>query len=182
MKVRINNTLFRYPLFALLALAVMFTSCDEEDPFTHRVVSPVLLVFEGVTGYLASGGLTSVPSITKTVTIDNYTDPVTLNVFIYELDKSGVLDNTVGIDSIPVSNLAINFLKRDGTIIEAASTDASGMVSVTKSWEELGIVDIEEIVNTAAARTIVIPFSWSGVYKNQAFIRYSQVQFVKPAS
>ena len=92
-----------------VALSIFLISCEEEDPFVDRTEAPLLLVFDEVTGYLASGGLTSVPSVSKTVTAATYTQPVTLSVNLYELDKSGILDHTVGIDSIPVAGVAMIF-------------------------------------------------------------------------
>src|SRR5690606_20530179 len=96
-------------LLILLPGAILFISCDEEDPFVDRVVSPVLIVFDDVPGYLAGCGLTAIPSVTKKVSDVNYTEPVDLRASFYELDKSGILDHNIGIDSIPVSNLSIRF-------------------------------------------------------------------------
>lgn len=159
----------------LLLGAVLFTSCmEEEDPFVDRVVSPVLMVFEGVTGYLAGGGLTSVPSRSFTVTSATYTTPITLSVRILELDKIGILDHNVGIDSIPVSGLPVKFTKRDGTLLADLITDEAGRITTTKTWQELGVTSF-----VSAASTVTIPLSWSGTHNGQSFTRYSQVQFVK---
>ncbi len=154
-------------------------SCDEEDPFVDRTVSPLLIVFDDVPGYLAGGGLTAIPSVTKNVTADNYTDGVTLSASLYELDKSGILDHTVGIDSIPASNVAIVFSKRDGSAPIEVISGADGKIIISTTWEALGITDVAEIVASEGARTITIPLTWSGSYKGQVFARYSQLVFVK---
>ena len=166
----------------LLAVALLISSCEEEDPFVDRTVAPLLMVFDEVTGYLSGGGITSVPSVTKTVTAANYTDPVVLTVTLFELDKSGILDNTVGIDSIPLSGLAIIFSKRDGTTPIEISSDETGKVIISTTWEALGVTDVQTIATSQPAKTITIPLLWSGEYKGQSFARYSQVVFSKAAS
>lgn len=165
-----------------LALSVFLISCEEEDPFVDRTAAPVLLVFDEVTGYLASGGLTSVPSVSKTVTAATYTQPVTLSLSVYELDKSGILDYTVGIDSIPVAGVAMTFSLRNGTSPIEAVSDAEGKVMITTSWENLGVTDVATIVASKPARSITIPLLWKGSHKGISFSRYSQVVFTKPAS
>ncbi|HEY0654331.1 MAG TPA: hypothetical protein VGD65_14425 [Chryseosolibacter sp.] len=165
-----------------LALSIFLIACEEEDPFVDRKAAPVLLVFDEVAGYLASGGLTSVPSVSKTVTAATYTQPVTLSVRLYELDKSGILDHTVGIDSIPVVGVTMTFSLRNGTSPIEAVSDAEGKVTITTSWENLGVTDVAAIVAAKPARSITIPLLWKGSHKGISFSRYSQVVFTKPAS
>jgi hypothetical protein len=131
--IKMNMIRLKFLSFFFLTVVTLF-SCDEEDPFVDRVASPVLLDFDNVTGYLASGGLTSIPSVSKTVTAANYTNAVVLSLTVYELDKSGILDHTVGIDSIPVANLALTFSKRDGTASIEAISDGSGKVIISTTW------------------------------------------------
>lgn len=165
------------------AYALMLSSCvEEEDPFVDREASPVLLVFDEVPGYLAGGGLTAVPSVTKPVTAANYMEPVALSLTIYELDKSGILDHTVGIDSIPVSDLTLIFTKRDGTLPIEVVSDEFGKVMVSTTWEALGVKDLQSIATASAARSITIGLTWTGEYKGKSFARYSQVVFSKASS
>lgn len=166
-------------LLILLAGAILFISCDEEDPFVDRVVSPVLIVFDDVPGYLAGGGLTAIPSVTKKVSDGNYTEPVVLRASFYELDKSGILDHNIGIDSIPVSNLSIRFARRDAPFSLEGVTDANGKLEISTTWEALGITDVETIVMAAQGKSIAIPLAWSGTHKGQSFTRFSQLMFVK---
>jgi hypothetical protein len=123
-----------------------------------------------------------VPSVTKTVTSANATTPVVLSLTAYALDKSGILNHNIGIDSIPVAGLQIIFSKRDGTAPIVIESDVNGKVVVSTTWESLGIADVQSIVTASAAKTITIPLLWTGEYKGQSFARYSQVVFTKPTS
>lgn len=176
------NKIRRYALLSLASAAILLSCAEEEDPFVDREVSPVLLVFDEVPGYLAGGGLTSVPSVTKPVTATTYMNPVVLSLTVYELDKSGLLDHTVGIDSIPVADLIVNFTKRDGSLPIEVVTDEFGKVTVSTTWEALGITDVQAIATASPARTITIGLTWSGQYKGKSFARYSQVVFSKASS
>jgi hypothetical protein len=65
-----------------------------------------------------------------------------LTAFFYELDKSGILDHTIGIDSIPISNLAIEVFAST-TSVGTFTTDAVGSFVITytgtKPSEYVGI-------------------------------------------
>jgi hypothetical protein len=179
--IKMNITRMKFFSFFFLTVVIL-ASCNEEDPFVDRVEAPVLLDFDEVTGYLASGGLTSVPSVTKTVTAANYANAVVLSLTVYELDKSGILDHTVGIDSIPVPGLKIIFSKRDGTGPIEVISGSDGKVTISTTWEALGVSDVQTIATSQPAKTITINLTWTGEYKNQSFARYSQVVFSKAAS
>ena len=149
----------------MASLAVtMLVACEKkEDPFVDRVVAPVLVVVDNATG--DGGGQTGEPVVSQKIA-----GPVTMAVRIYELDKAGILDNKVGIDSIPVGSLAIKLTKRDGTAVGNLTTDASGKASLSKTWAELGI--------TAPKAGSSVLLTWTGEYKGQAFARLSRVQGV----
>jgi hypothetical protein len=159
---------------ALVSCAAL-TSCEEEDPFVDRHTSPVLIVFDGIPGYLANGGLTSTPTRTYPVTPADYATPADWVVRFYELDKSGILDHTVGIDSIPVAGLSIKFTKRDGTLISELTTNSEGKVFAPLDWTAL----VPGYDAMAANTTSTINVSWSGEYKGVAFTRYSVVVLKK---
>ncbi len=97
----------KYILILLAAMIIVsVTSCeDESDMAVNKVASPVLLDVK-TTG----------------------TDQVT--AYFYELDKSGILDHTVGIDSIPVADLAIEVFAAS-TTVGTFTTDASGSFVVS---------------------------------------------------
>lgn len=134
-----------------------------DDPFVDRVVAPVLVVIDNAAG--DGGGQTGEPVVSQKVA-----GPVTLGVRIYELDKSGILDNKVGIDSIPVSSLAIRLTTRAGVALGELTTDGAGRATISKTWAEMGVA--------APAAGSSVSLTWTGEYKGQAFSRLSRVQAV----
>ncbi|MFD1144900.1 hypothetical protein ACFQ4C_27470 [Larkinella insperata] len=151
-------------LSGLLAAGGLLAGCEKkEDPFVDRVVAPVLVVVQGAAD---GGGQTAEPVVSQTITA-----PVTMSVKVYELDKSGILDYKVGIDSIPVASLALKLTKRDGTVLADLKTDNTGLATLTKTWAELGIA--------APAVGSSVSLTWVGEHKGQAFTRLSRVQGVK---
>lgn len=145
-------------------LLVGLAGCTkEEDPFVDRVVAPVLVLIDNATG--DGGGQTGEPVVSQKVA-----GPVTLGVKIYELDKSGILNKAVGIDSIPVTALAIKLTTRAGVAIGSLTTDGTGKASISKTWAELGI--------TAPKAGSSVSLTWTGEYKGQAFSRLSRVQAI----
>src|SRR5690606_3161941 len=109
----------------------------------------------------------------------NYNEDVTLSASFYELDKSGILDHTIGIDSIPVAGMVIKFSKRDGTAPLEYTTNDQGKILVSTTWEALGITDIETIMESTESKSVTIPLSWKGTHMGQSFTRYSQLLFQK---
>jgi len=97
----------KYILILLAAMIIVsVTSCeDESDMAVNKVASPVLLDV-------------------KTTGANQVT------AYFYELDKSGILDYTVGIDSIPVADLAIEVFAAS-TTVGTFTTDASGSFIVS---------------------------------------------------
>ena len=163
----IKRTISQMKLYNKLIVSLFLTTiglsaCEKKvDPFVDRVVAPVLIMIDNATG--DGGGQTAEPVVSQKVS-----GPVTLAVRIYELDKSGILDNKVGIDSIPVASLALKLATRTGTDLGSLTTDASGKATISKTWAELGI---------AAPRAgSSVALTWTGDYKGQAFSRYSRVQ------
>lgn len=134
-----------------------------DDPFVDRVAAPVLVVIDNATG--DGGGQTGEPVVSQKVA-----GPVTLGVKIYELDKSGILNHAVGIDSIPVTSLAIKLTTRAGAVVGDLKTDGTGRASISKTWAELGI--------TAPKAGSSVALTWTGAYKGQAFSRLSRVQAI----
>ena len=142
---KINHLPKFYTLF--FALIFFLMSCEKEDELVvDRVVSPVLITVSG-SSFLA-------------------TEPVRVTTGIYELDKSGILDNKVGLDTIPVTGLAVKVMLNNAAITEL-TTDAAGQVSMEKTWAELGLA------TPTAGRFLVL--EWSGSHKGQAFTKTSRV-------
>lgn len=96
-----------YILILLSAMImVTMTSCEDvSDLAVNKVASPVLLNVKNTAA-----------------------DQVT--AYVYELDKSGILDHTVGIDSIPVANLDIEVFAANSSM-GVFTTDAAGSFIVT---------------------------------------------------
>ena len=135
-------------IVALFTFSFSLMSCEKEDEMVvDRVVSPVLVI---------TNGSTFLPS-----------EAVTITATFYELNKSGILNNAVGIDSIPVANLAVKVMLSNSAIAEL-TTDAAGKVTLSKSWVDLGL--------TAPIAGNAVNLGWSGNYKNQAFTKISRVQ------
>lgn len=154
---------YKVLLITVLAGGLLAGCEKQEDPFVDRVVAPVLVVIDNAVG--DGGGTVAEPVVSQKAT-----GPVTLAVRIYELDKSGILNYKVGIDSIPVPALAIKLTKRDGTSLGELKTDNAGKASLTKTWADLGI--------TAPKAGSSVSLTWTGEYKGQAFSRLSRVQAV----
>ena len=150
-------------ILTLLVIGSLVSCSKKDDPFVNRVVAPVLVVIDNASG--DGGGLTAEPVVSQKIT-----GAVTIAVRIYELNKDGILNNKVGIDSIPVTSLSINLTKRDGTALGTLQTDGTGKATLTKTWAALGIA-----VPVAGSS---VQLTWSGEYKGQAFSRLSQVQGV----
>jgi hypothetical protein len=97
----------KYILILLAAMIVVsITSCEDvSDMAVNKVASPVLLDIKN-TG----------------------TNEVT--AYFYELDKTGILDYTVGIDSIPVADLSIEVFAASASV-GTFTTDALGSFVVS---------------------------------------------------
>ncbi|WP_246000857.1 hypothetical protein [Pontibacter diazotrophicus] len=131
----------------LFFLSFFLMGCEEEDMVVDRVASPVLITVEGASFQA--------------------TEPVSVTATVFELDKSGILDHTVGIDSIPLSNFPLAILA-NGMEMGVLTTDAAGKVNLTKTWAELGFPSPQP--------GNAVRLEWSGTHKGQAFTKLSQVQ------
>jgi hypothetical protein len=154
-------------LLGACVLTLLAACQKEEDPFVDRVAAPVLVVIQNAkAGYLAGGGLYAEPVVAAKVN-----EPVVLSAKLFELDKSGLLNNAVGIDSIPLANLSVTLSIRSGNKVADIVSDSEGAITVTKTWEELGLA--------APKKGNTISLDWSGEYKGIAFARRSQLQVVE---
>jgi hypothetical protein len=126
---------------AVLALVGILASCEDvSDMAFDRVAAPVLVIVQ-------------TPVTTP--------DEISVTAFFYELDKSGLLNKDIGIDSIPVAGLSItvaNNLNR--ATLGTLTTDAEGKVTFTRARTELtGITRID----------------WVGEHKGVRFARTSNL-------
>lgn len=157
-------------LTSVSVLAVLFTvyACQKkDDPFVPRVVSPVLVQILDAPYQTDFASEPAVPA--------DSSRPVTLRARILKLDKTNILDHTKGIDSIPVPNLKISLTLRDGSPVSEATTDTKGLVTITKTWAELGITPKYTAPNLKYYKGQRVSLSWSGTVDQQDFTRLSAV-------
>lgn len=136
MKSILKNTLY------LLLIAGLFISCEDvSDMAIERIASPVLV------------------QVGDVVTGDETFDITTT---IYELDKSGILDNTVGIDSLALPGLQITVVALSDSNVRSTigtlTTDANGEVILSRP-----VAELEDISS----------LEWTGEYKGQSFTKIS---------
>lgn len=109
----------------------LFLSCDlvenKDEMILERNESPVLITIDSKS-------------------FDDESDIVMLDASFYELDKSGILDQDVGIDSIEVSGLEVDIFVRDTEHIETLTTNDEGQISFENSLDELGYSEEGEVV------------------------------------
>jgi hypothetical protein len=146
-------------LFILLASFNFLASCEKQDPFVDRVVSPVLVLIESSDG-IPSSGLTTDPTVSA-----SFSSKASLGIKVFSLDKTNILDYTKGIDSIPVGSLAIKVRLRDGAEIGTFTTDANGLAKVEIDWRSIGITSAGKSVSMAA----------SGSYDDQSFTKLFKI-------
>jgi hypothetical protein len=148
----------------LLILGILTAACKVEDPFVDRVVAPVLVIFEDASG--KTSGLTTEPSISSSASGD-----ASITVRLLELNKDGLLNNKVGIDSLPAKAIPVTFKLRSGVKLSDVTTDDKGRSTLKIAWKTLGI-------NTPVAGSSVA-LSCSGTYKDVAFTKYFRLTATK---
>jgi hypothetical protein len=149
--------------FGLLTLlgTLALSSCEKvADPLVPRTVSPVLVQIMGAP-------YQSDFAAEPTVALDG-SAPAVLTARLLELDKTNLLDNTKGIDSLPLSGLKIKLTLRNGTALGEGTTDAKGLITFTKTWADLGYAK--------PAKGNRASLNWAGEHKGLAFTRLSAVQ------
>jgi hypothetical protein len=102
------KTLYIITLLSVITLSV--TSCEDvSDMAVNKIAAPVL------------------------VDVKN-TSSAEVTAYFYELDKTGILDHTVGIDSIPVAGLAVEVFAASTSVgLFTTGSDGSIIVSYTVS-------------------------------------------------
>ena len=115
------------------------SSCTSDELAFDVVESPVLALFDGPT------------------TTD---EMMSITATFYELDKSGILDQNIGIDSTLISNLAIRIFTDDKVMLDELTTDAKGQIEFTRALSEIGSTSRLE---------------WAGNYNDIAFRVYKNI-------
>lgn len=124
-------------IFLFLLMGCLLASCAKDDLAFDIIESPVLAQFEA----LDAG------------------DPGMLKVkaTFLDLDKTGILDNTIGIDSIPVSGLTLKIYVFESNLVGELMTDGDGSV-----------IFEEELTNLQGAGRL----EWVGTYEDTPFRIY----------
>lgn len=145
MKKYINKVSF---LIAFAALAYLTSCVEGVELATPNVASPVLVMLQG--------------------NVFDATVPVSVQGRFYELDKAGILNQNVGIDSIPVSGLQIRVFINQTEEVGTLTTDNTGTIVFEQPWTSLGVA------TPASGRQIRLEFA--GTHKNVAFRQYHNVR------
>jgi len=109
-------------------LAGISTGCLEDELAFDVVESPVLAVFEEVD----NGDI----------------NRIAIKATFYELNKSGILDQAVGIDSTEISSLPIEIFTDEAQLLGSFTTDAAGEVLFEEDLSVLGSASRLEYVGT----------------------------------
>ena len=140
----------------LALLAIVFVACEDvEDNAIPNIAAPVLVEIE---------------------TLGKYTplDQVTLSTTISDLDKSDILDNTVGIDTIPAALSSIQILKDIGGVTETffsplSLTQGSGII--VADWTDILPADI------APEDGLEVTFEYFETYENVPFRKIYKLDY-----
>jgi hypothetical protein len=149
----------------ILGIIISAFSCKKADPFVDRVTSPVLVIFENPNGTVTNG-LTTEPTISTSATAD-----AKIVVKLLELDKTNILNNSKGIDSLAVKSLLVTIKMRNGTKISDITTDATGKSILTTSWKSLGMES--PVVGSS------VSLSLSSTYKSVPFTKLFRLTATK---
>ena len=126
-------------IFLIVGLSLfLLTACTSDKLAFDIIESPVLALFE-------EGA-------------NNSSEVLAVSATFYDLDKTGILDINVGIDSIPIPNLEIKVYLGEANLIGTYSTDASGVVEFEADYTDLG----------SATR-----LEWVGIYDDVPFRIYN---------
>lgn len=142
---------FKNTLLGLILLMSGFMVIGCEDVVelaTPNVASPVLVLLEG-------------SSFTSSSNVE------VMGTFL-ELDKSGILDKNIGIDSLPVSNLEIKVFVDHVEEVSTLVTDSMGKVAFSLTWADLGV--------SAATSGNQVRLEFAGIHKGIAFRKYHTVR------
>lgn len=151
-----------YKLLIILFVAIFQFSCEAEDPFVDREVAPLLVLVAGDDG-VPSSGLTTEPTVRSAAGLTT----ATFTVKLYELDKTGILDKNVGIDSVAASGVELQLKFRNGGAITSATTDNSGVATFVIPWADLGVA--------SPTSSSSVSLNCSGAYKDVTFTKLFRV-------
>jgi hypothetical protein len=132
-----NNLMLSRNFFLLAMVACLLASCAKDDLAFDIIESPVLAEFESLN--------------------DAGPDMLKIKATFLDLDKSGILDHNIGIDSIPVAGLSVKVFVYESDLVEELMTDSEGSVIFESAISELN----------GAGR-----LEWVGTYEDTPFRIY----------
>ena len=106
-----------FGIIGILMTVLLSSSCTSDELAFDVIESPVLALFDGP------------------ITTD---DMMTITATFYELDKSGILDQSIGIDSTLISNMTIKIFTDDDVMLDELTTDTNGQIEFTKALSDIG--------------------------------------------
>ena len=127
---------FKNIFFLSLLSLVLLNSCIENELPFDVIESPVLAIFDDMD---AEEGM------------------IKIQATFYELDKSGILDQNVGIDSTAISGMTVGIYIDESVLVKEYTTDASGIIVFDEPLSALG----------GSSR-----LEWVGTYKDTPFRIY----------
>lgn len=130
-------------ILTLTVLLATVAGCEKDEMLLEREVSPVLVI------------------------LNNETAPegeIVVRASFYELDKTNILDNQLGIDSIPLTGLPIRVYVNTSTLVGEYTTDGQGQILFNTSRSSL----------EGANR-----LEWTGEHKGIAFRKLHTIQTIE---
>lgn len=124
-------------IFLLILIGSLLGACSKDDLAFDIIESPVLAEFEAMS--------------------DAEPGKIKIKATFYDLDKSGILDHTIGIDSIPVAGLDVKVFVFESSLVSELTTGADGTV-----------IFEQEVSNLLGAGRL----EWTGVYDDTPFRIY----------
>ncbi len=107
---------------------ILLAGCYEDEHAFDVIESPVLATFDQVD--------------------DPSGEMMVVEATFYELDKSGILDKDIGIDSIALSNLVLQVFVNQDTEIAELTTDSEGVATFEYNMDDLNGVSRLEWVGS----------------------------------
>ncbi|MEM6316864.1 MAG: hypothetical protein AAF960_04300 [Bacteroidota bacterium] len=113
---KIQLSTFSLLSFLAIALVALLPSCTSDDLAFDVIESPVLALFE------------------EDIDTDGM---LNMTATFYELDKSGILDQNVGIDSTLITGLVLEVFINETVKVGEVTTDSAGKAVFSKSLGDL---------------------------------------------
>lgn len=118
---------------------MLTVGCTKSDLAFDLVESPVLIEFDGP---------------------DSSAEMFEMTATVTELDKTGILDNKVGIVSTPINGLTLSVYSEQDNLLDELTTNGQGEVILNKDWNDMGSISRLE---------------WTGIHNGISFRIYKNI-------